>query len=216
MSLSSPYVSGDDDLLLVPIVQYEGTRVYFRGLRLGYRLLNEQPWSVSVIAQPRLLHLDQEDFEIDTNIRDRDRSVDLGVSVERTFKRFRGELLVVTDILGRSNGQEATARLAMPLRFGPVSVTPDASVRYWSDNLIDYYAGIAPEEVRLEEFIYDPEPAVVPELGITARIPLSRSLLLAAQYRYRFLSDEFTESPLIDDDYESSLFLGVTYMFDRK
>ena len=101
-------------------------------------------------------------------------------------------------------------------RFGLVALSPDVAVRFWSDSLMDYYAGVEADEVLREKLVYDPDAAVVPEVGLTARIPLSRTILLAAQYRHRFLTDDFTDSPLIEEDYERSFFLGLTYAWSRR
>jgi MipA family protein len=216
MSVSSPYRSADDDLLVVPVVQYEGERVYFRGLRLGYRLTPGQPWNVALVAQPRLLHLDREDIGQNTQIRDRKRSIDAGIAVDRQIGRIRTELVAVTDVLGRSNGQEVAGRVALPLRFGPLLLSPEAGVRFWSANMAAYYAGVHEDESGHGLSAYDPGSAVVPEVGLSARMPLTRAVVLTAQYRHRFLPGELRASPLIDDDYESSAFIGASYFFSRR
>lgn len=211
MSVSSPYAGADDDLLAVPVVQYEGRRAWFRGLRLGYRLHDQPHWSFAMIAQPRLLHLDPKDLAAGSNIRPRKRSADLGIAIERRLGRTRAELVAVTDALGRSNGQEVTGRLSLPLRFGPLLVSSDVGLRFWSDELSRYYAGVSPDEAGAGAQAYDPGAAIMPEVGVNARIPLSGGIMLSAQLRYRSLPGELTRSPLIADDHERAAFIGITY-----
>lgn len=58
---------------------------------------------------------------------------------------------------------------------------------------------------------YQSDGAVVPFVGATARIRLSRRIQFNAQVRSRFLPDEITNSPIVDQNHRTTAFIGLSY-----
>ncbi len=78
----------------------------------------------------------------------RDWSVDGGVNIEAATPVGLLGLSIVTDLLGRYRGQEVEFRYLIMFPLLGFNWIPSGGVRWKSDNLVDYYYGVRPDEAR--------------------------------------------------------------------
>lgn len=209
----TPYRQADDDSLLVPFVQYEGERVYFRGLNLGYRLNPGADIEVDVVARARLDGFEAEDSPVFAGMAERERSLELGAAARRSLGPGQIEFSAFADALDRSGGQELDLAWRGDFGRGPFRVLPELALRWQSADLVDYYFGVRASEATAARPAYRAGSALVPRAALNLRAPLNGAWSVFARLSYDRLPDAVTDSPLVDRSSERRLFLGLVYGF---
>lgn len=211
----APYRDLDEDLLLVPLVRFEGERAYLRGLRGGLRLVESPGYELAVFAQARLDGYDSKDSPYLAGMADRRASLDLGVASTWTSQRLGAlELSAAADALDRSGGFELAAAWTGRFAAGDWTFFPGASVRWQDEKMVDYYYGVRASEAVVGRAAYSADAAVTPDVSLLATRPLGERWSLFARASHAWLPSEVTDSPLVDRNGSTSLFVGIGYALD--
>lgn len=205
-----PFRGVDPDVKVVPLVEYDSSRFFVRGLTGGWKLTRESPWKASVIATARLRDLESSDFDPHLAIEERKKTVEAGFALGRSFGPYSVDAEAVADVFDRHGGLDASLRISRRLRLGGTIVVPGAGVRYWSAATNRYYHGLAPGEAGVEAG-YDPGSALVPEAGLMVVHPLGPRTALTGIVRVARLSDETAGSPLLDSQVDATVVAGVSW-----
>lgn len=207
----APYAGIDEDPLLVPFVRFEGERFYLRGLRAGWRLVDDGAFELAAFAQARMDGYDTGDSPAFAGMSDRDRSLDLGLAA--TWRTPVGglELALAQDALDKSGGREASLSWGLPFSRGQWGLLPSLSLRWQDADLVGYYYGLRPGEATGFRPAYAPGSALVPEASLIVQRPLAGRWTLYARVGHVRYPGAITDSPLVDDDSTTSLMLGVGY-----
>ena len=216
MLRDTAYVGTDGDQKLLALLQYEGERLSWRGLRVAWTLDDGAPddgrWSL--LAQARMDSVKADDVVGFPGLRARQRSLDLGLAYQRGLGAMQLEVAALTDALDRSGGQELAARLQWPIAAGRGRITPELGLRWWSSRLADYYYGVDADEFgESGGSSYRPGAATLFELGVGSVYPLGTHWSLAGSLRWRVLPGAWRDSPLVDGEGEASLLIGLTRRF---
>lgn len=207
------YIGDVNRSLVVPAVGYEGDHVFFRGLQLGWHAWKDEGLQLDLVAQARLDGFDADDVPI-AGLQDRRESMDIGAVLTWSGAGGKLEFTALSDVLGRSGGQELALDYGYPITAGHVRITPKAGLRWWSRDMADYYYGIRAKEVAQgAPSRYDVGSALVPELGVNVIAPLSRRWALWGALRYQRLPSSIADSPLASKSSASTLLVGVSYVF---
>ena len=209
----TPYRQADSDNIVVPFVGYEGERVYFRGLNLGWKLDPTADVQVELIARARLDGFEAKDSPVFAGMAERERSLELGASASRALGPGRIEFAAFTDALDRSGGQELDLMWRGDFGRGPFRVQPEAGLRWQSEDLVDYYFGVRAEEATTLRPAYRAGSALVPRVAVNALAPLGGQWSLFARLSYDDLPAAITDSPLVDRGSERRAFIGLVYGF---
>ena len=211
----APYRDLDEGLLAVPLVRFEGERAYLRGLRGGVRLVESPGYELAVFAQARLDGYDSQDSPTLAGMADRRASLDLGVASTWTSQR-RGtlELSAAADALDRSGGYELAATWTGRFAAGGWSLFPGASLRWQDEKMLDYYYGVRASEATPTRAAYAADSAVTPEVSLLATRTLGARWELFARASHAWLPSEVTDSPLVDRNGSTGLFVGIGYALD--
>ncbi|MFN7784388.1 MAG: MipA/OmpV family protein [Lysobacterales bacterium] len=209
----TPYRQADSDNIVVPFVGYEGERVYFRGLNLGWKLDPTADVQVELIARARLDGFEAKDSPVFAGMAERERSLELGASASRALGPGRIEFAAFTDALDRSGGQELDLMWRGDFGRGPFRVQPEAGLRWQSEDLVDYYFGVRADEATTLRPAYRAGSALVPRVAVNALAPLGGQWSLFARLSYDDLPAEITDSPLVDRGSERRAFIGLVYGF---
>ncbi|ODS64090.1 MAG: hypothetical protein ABS41_03515 [Arenimonas sp. SCN 70-307] len=208
----APYRQLDEDLLVVPLVRFEGERAYLRGLRGGFRLTEGDTFETSVFLQARGDGYEAADSPFLAGMDDRRFSLDGGVALSWRVPRVgQFELSAATDLLDRSGGQEVDASWTGYVPAGQWRILPTVSLRWQSADLVDYYYGVRDAEALPGRPAYAGDAALLPEISVLATRPLGKRWQLFARVGHTFLPSEITDSPLVDDDRRTSIILGLGY-----
>ncbi|MCY1350611.1 MltA-interacting protein [compost metagenome] len=220
----SPYAGAGTAVSLLPLLSYEGERLFFRGLTGGAHLFERQGFALDTIVAGRLDGIDRDDFgraELAENgidrdlLEDRDNGVDLGLRA--TWKGAAGELQATAraDVSGASEGYELSLAYGYPLAMAGATVTPSLAVSYLADKLADYYYGTLSDEEARGVTRYRPGGAVVPSLTVGVSRPFGERWMLNAEASYQRLPGRITESPLVEGDSgRLGVKAGLSWLFD--
>lgn len=211
----APYRDLDEGLLVVPLVRFEGERAYLRGLRGGVRLVESPGYELAVFAQARLDGYDSEDSPFLAGMTDRRPSLDLGVASTWTSQKLGAlELSAAADALDRSGGYELAASWTGRFAAGAWGFFPGASVRWQDRKMVDYYYGVRASEAVPGRAAYSADAAVIPDVSLLATRPLGERWSVFARASHTWLPSQVTDSPLVDRNGNTSLFLAVGYSLD--
>jgi outer membrane protein len=82
-----------------------------------------------------------------------------------------------------------------------------------SARLIDYYYGVSKRDTTLSEYYFNGQSGWQTYLSINVLKPINENWSWLAKMSYRRLPNSLTDSPLIEQNSISSVFLGVAYRF---
>jgi len=171
--------------------------------------------SVGPLILPRLSGYDEDDSSLLDGMDDRDWSIDGGIGINWFTGVGLFALTCVTDLFGRHDGQELDFSYTILFERAGFTFIPSAGVRYKSDNLVDYYYGVESDESRFDTRItrpaYEGNDAVDPYLRLVVRRKITERWSLLGALQYEWLDSEISDSPIVDDSYETSCMLGVLY-----
>lgn len=211
----APYRGLDEDLLVVPLLRFEGERAYLRGLRGGLRLHQAGPWELGVFAQARLDGYDAKDSDFLAGMADRRPSLDLGLASTWTSRKLGAlELSVAADALDRSGGYEVAASWNGLLRAGDWTFIPSATLRWQDGKMVDYYYGVRAGEAALGRPAYSPGSALTPEVSLLATRGFATRWNVFALVGHAWLPSQVSDSPIVAGDGSTSLMLGLGYALD--
>ncbi|MGL4318259.1 MAG: MipA/OmpV family protein [Pseudomonas sp.] len=220
----SPYAGADTSLSLLPLLNYEGERLFVRGLRAGVHLYQGDGFGLDVIVAGRFDGIDADDLgrqELADNgidrdlLEDRDDGADLGLHT--TWKGTLGELQGTAkgDVSGASDGYELSLEYGYPVALAGATVTPSVALSYLSGGLADYYYGTLRDEESRGVARYRPGRAVVPSLTLSVSQPLGERWMLNGEASYQMLPDRLRDSPLLEGDSgQLGVKVGLSWLFD--
>jgi outer membrane protein len=206
-----PYAGVDTKVYPAPVVAYEGKRLYVRSAIVGYRIISENGLMIGPQVEPRVEGYKEDDSPFLSGMRDRNWSVDGGVNIEAATPVGLLGVSIVTDLLGRSCGQEVEFRHLIMLPVLGFHLIPSGGVRWKSEKLVDYYYGVKPSEARPGRPAYQGEQAFDPFLRLVVRRKLTKHWSLFSDARYEWLASEITDSPIVSKDYQFSITAGALY-----
>lgn len=211
----SPYVGVDADVFPIPVVGLRWDRFYLQGVRAGYALAPpEGPWRVDLLTQVRFQGYEADDSPFLRGMEDRDFSLDAGVLLGWQGERWSSDLTLLTDVLDESGGQEAALTVARTFRFGRrLQIAPEAGVTWQSEDLVDHYYGVRPDEARPFRPAYEAGSTLDGLVGVQGRYLFARRLSLFYFLRAELLGGEVEDSPIVDDDTAFTALVGLTWAF---
>jgi outer membrane protein len=208
---TSPYAGVDARVYPAPVVAYEGERLYVRSAIVGYRLISENGLMIGPQVQPRVEGYSADDSPSLRGMRDRNWSVDGGVNIEAATPVGLLGVSIVTDLLGRNCGQEVEFRYLVMLPVHGFHLIPSGGVKWESENLVNYYYGVKPNEARPGRPAYEGEPVFDPFLRLVIRRKLTKRWSVFSDARYEWLASGITNSPIVSKDYQFTITAGVLY-----
>lgn len=206
---------------IVPLLGYEGERLFFRGIGGGVHLWQSDGLSIDAIATARLDGWDAEDLgrselaargiERDL-LEDRDLGVDVGASASFSGRGGRVEFEVRTDVSQGDAGSSAELSYSLPLPVRGALLVPAVSVTRWSGARGNYHYGTLDAEIARGVPRYRPGALTLPTLSLAYLRDVGAQWQLVAAAELRPLPDEVRDSPLVDADAEASasLFVGLS------
>ena len=215
----------DRDNLAVPLVGYEGARVYFRGFELGYRLnphaLDTPPeqrsphaWALMITAAPFRFRPEDSDDQQMRALDSRSFSAELAVDYKYRSQFGVANVRAGQDI--RGHGHRLSASYAYPLTtdIRRWQVSPAIGVTFISSGYTDYYYGVTAEEsVRSGLSEYSSQDAFNPFVRISGYYRLNEQWNMFGAVTGSRLSSKIANSPMADGRYVNTLVVAVAYRF---
>ena len=211
-----PYKDYDADVYPVPVINYESDNFWFRGLGGGYYLWNDKADKLSITAYWSPLYFKPGDSD-DRRLRELDKrksTMMAGLSYIHNTEYGFLRTTLAGDTLDNSNG--IVWDLAWLYRYtnGALTLTPGIGVQWNSENQNEYYYGVSRKESSRSGLrSYDPESGWNPDLEISANYNFLGDWSVYGTARYTRLSDEVTDSPMVDKSWTGLISTGITYKF---
>ncbi|MEB4673906.1 MipA/OmpV family protein [Enterobacteriaceae bacterium G50] len=214
--IQHPYKQYSNDVVPVPVLNYESENFWFRGLGGGYYLWNDGTDQLSLTAYWLPMYFKPSDSDSHKLRRLDSRHSTLMAGVSWFHHTQYGSLRTTLsgDTLDKSNGLIWDLGWIYRYTNGNLTLTPGIGVEWNSDNMNDYYYGVSHKESRKSGLRdYSADGGWNPYLELSANYRFLGNWSVYGTARYTRLSDEITDSPMVDKSWTGLLSTGVTYTF---
>ena len=133
---------------LVPLYLYEGKYLFAHGTSIGAHLFRNDTFSFNILGRYRFNQLDPKDDSFLDGLRTRRQTVEGGVSGAMRGDWGELNLTLVTEMLGRYDGEEIDFTYRYRTKWGDWMISPFVSLIWQSDGLTGYYFGVREDEAR--------------------------------------------------------------------
>jgi len=214
--IGHPYKQYSSDIYPVPAIDFESDNFWLHGLGAGYYLWNDTTDKLSITAYWSPLYFKPGDSD-NNQLRKLDRrqsTMMAGLSYLHFTQYGFLRTTLAGDSLDKSNGISWDMAWLYRYNTGALTVTPGIGVQWSSDNENEYYYGVSRNESRKSGLrSYDPEDGWNPYVELSVNYKLNEAWSVYGVGRYTRLSDEITDSPMVDKTWTGLLSTGVTYSF---
>ncbi|CAM3677245.1 MipA/OmpV family protein [Rheinheimera salexigens] len=142
----------------------------------------------------------------------RPTAFDAGLQLDWFKQSWHGQAIIWQDISHSYNGQHASVSLAKQWQHTTGWWQFTGRLLWKSAKLMDTYYGINHDEVFNIQH-YHAKASLQPEISLQWRQPLTNRATLVGFFRYLYLDDAMTNSPLTRSDHITTWFFGVNYRF---
>jgi len=215
-TVDSSYKGKNRENFVFPVIGYEGKRVYFRGVELGYRFIKkpgQEFAAFSAVAgkrfepkkqtDPALQQLDERDFRVETGLK---------FTQHTPYGRFSAESSV--NIRDLDTGYKTSLGYYYSLSPNPRQwqVGPRIDVSYVSGSYTDYFYGISEAESLRSGFNeYQSNSSWNLALSLEGYFRINERWTLAGTIKRSFLDDSIRNSPITEGKHANSAFIIVSY-----
>jgi outer membrane protein len=214
MAATNPYVDGDTVVRVLPMITYIGERFFVASPGAGFNLTRQAWGNVNLLATYRFK---EDAFETKGFLEGMDQrkdSVMAGLNANvNVLAPYRLEFSVLTDVSDRHEGHEVNLSLNRPFRFGPCLLIPGLGLSWRSEDYNDYYYGVRSVEATDLRPAFDPGDSVEGYVRLLVKYQISSQWTLAGSARVERLSDEVSDSPIVDESHITTVFIGLNYSF---
>jgi outer membrane protein len=211
------YRAADNDdqrqLDLVPLYLYNGKWLFARGAMGGLHFINRENFEFNLVGRYRFQKLDPDRNAYFEGLNKREQTVETGLEVRLDGAWGAVDLNLLTDALNRHEGQTADISYRYDIDRGRFTFSPFVSWIWQDDTMTDYYYGVSEEEARPDRPAYEAGDSQWLLFGLNSTFWVSDRIAFFANMGFGGLSDEVTDSPLVEEDGGSVVFMGGTYVF---
>lgn len=211
----SPYVGSDTNVLRpIPTITYNGERLQWLGPNVQYGFAGTGRWRLAVSASYRIGVYEENDSPALAGLGDRDSTLMAGLGLR--YEAPGGVNLSLRyehDVLDRSGGGAATARVSKSLQAGRFRIAPNLQANWLSADLTNYDFGVSPEAVTATRPAYNTGSSISYEAGFGSFIELTENWRITLSVSTEFLPDEIADSPIVAANRVTKGFAAITYVF---
>lgn len=214
---TSPYIDDDSRVIPIPMIVYMTEQFYFSGLEAGYALAGDRQEGIGLYAtlSGRMDYYEEKDSYIFDGMGNRYRSIDGGIKLKVTKDVIGYEVGAKYDILANSHGYEIFGNISKSYKdifeCEDLDLSVSAGVSWRSDNLNDYYYGVEPRFATALRNEYRADGGFNYDIGMRLSYQLDEQWSVFNTINAEFLSDDISDSPLVDEDVVYSVMLGLIY-----
>jgi outer membrane protein len=212
---TSLYEGVGSEQYLFPLLFLEQDRLYFHGIRGGYRFLrDDQGQSLALEVRRTFDGYDHDDSAALAGMADRKPAWEVGLVHEFGVAGGQIKTSLMHDVSDRHNGFSAKGEFERPLlQQENYQLSWYAGLEYWSDGKADYYFGVDHLEARPRRPDYDPEEVYFLSLGGNAAMRIDERFSVVFNAEYSLASDGVGDSPLVTRRDQWSAYGGLFYRF---
>ncbi len=213
----NPYKGAGTKSRGIPLFLYKTDKFSLYGPIVNYSLFENDNWITSAVAKVRFEGYDENDSRFLRGMDDREWTFELGGALSRAFDWGRIMADFSADVLGEHEGYELGLSYGYdfngPFKLPDLRVTPSVGVSYRSSQLNDYYYGVRSSEAAAGRPRYKAGDSSGPTAGLRLNYRLDDRWSLMGMASLKWLGDEITDSPIVDEGYVASFLIGIMYRF---
>ena len=215
---TQPYKNVNTIALASPVIFFDNGVAYVRWSRVGIYFLGEKndnnSWGFSITAQPRVYGYNSSDSNILTGMNDRENSFEGGLAFSSQIDKAHFEIMALTDVISRHETWIISTEFGYDFKFGKLDLYPSFLAIYQSQEFLDYYYGVTNQEaITSTNNAYFPHAGVQLGLQTYVKYPITKNISTFLNLRVDKLSQEATDSPIVEDDYIYSGLVSLIYTF---
>ena len=218
-SQTQPYKNTDPLVLPTPVIFFDNSLFYIRWSRAGIYFLGDKKddysWGFSLTVQPRTFCYKPSDSKYLYGLDEKKSTWEGGLAFSATMDKAYIEVMALTDILDRYQSWVLKTEAGYDFKIGDFSLYPSMIVVYQSSEFLDYYYGISKKEATRSIYNeYSTHNGF--QIGVQTYIkyPFNDSVSALINLRADRLSNEATDSPIVNDDYIFSGMASLIYTFE--
>ncbi|RZM81019.1 MipA/OmpV family protein [Pseudoalteromonas rubra] len=213
VSQDQGYTGVGNETILVPALAIQYGNFSLLGPRANYKVWQQDNIELSLVGQLRLDGYEEADGDIFLGMEDRDMSFDFGFEAELDTKVGEFGFSFMHDMTSTHEGYEASVSYGIPFTAGDGRIVPYVSASYLSEDLVDYYYGVLPNEQRAGRMAYVGEASMNFEVGVSSDWFFGKNHMFKVDLSYTAYGSEIKDSPLIEQSGGAQLLLGYVYVF---
>jgi outer membrane protein len=206
-----PYVGTKAKIFPIPVINARYKRFYFQGIRGGFDFIQRGDLTASGFLMARFRGLEPEDSDFLEGMQTRKKSADAGLELNYRGRPVGFRMGFVSDVLGRSKGQEISFAATSGIPLGKVLILGGFGPRWLSSKRVDYYYGVMDSEATPWRPSYTAQDTWNWDLNVTTIWNMTDRWQLFALFNREGLGSQIKESPLIDRNSAYSLLFSITY-----
>jgi outer membrane protein len=207
------YKGFDRRVIPLPTIGYRGDKLTVLAPFVSYDLAQFEAIKFSLRAAPRFQGFDDSDSDIFEGMEERRFSMDTGVGLRYAKNDWKIDIGAMFDVLNRSNGYELHSRLGRVFNYGPFFFEPKVTVSYVDDKHVDYYYGVASDEVNSFRSQYSGESAVNTSFDFSVSTPIFFGGFTSVSVGRTWFGSGITDSPLVGDSSDYSFRMAFAKYF---
>jgi outer membrane protein len=208
-----PQQGTDTQVVALPFPSYEGERLSLGFGTIGYALTSSERFRFAVEGQLRFDGYDPDESQALAGLEERDVTLDAGFSLTAMDEWGIASFKVMADALGVHKGYEISALYQYPMQFKRWTLIPSIGLNLPSAELVEYYYGVKPTEVKDGRPAYSGKSVVNATVGLNAMYALASNWEIIGGAEYTRLGDGITNSPIIAQDSEVIAYTALVYRF---
>ncbi len=213
LSSPRPYVGTDPQAFPIPIVNIKYKRWFLESIRGGYTFVQRERLDARAFTQVRFQGLEPDTSPFLEGMETRQKSLDAGVEVIYRGRPVGFRVSALSDVLGRSNGQEVSVAAITGAPLGKTLVLVGFGPRWLSRDRADYYYGVRASEARPGRPQYSAPSTINWDLTVSAIYnPTPRWTVFGLVTRTG-LGSSIRSSPLVERASAYSLIAFVSFNF---
>ena len=207
-----PYIGASEAVIPVPSVNVRYKWLFAEGIRGGAQFLRQGRLAGNVYLQANFEGLDPEDSPFLEGMEKRSISADAGVEIVYRARPVGFRVNVLSDVLGKNNGQEFSVQAVTGAPLGSrgfllASIGP----RWISANRVDYNYGVRANEATPDRPAYTGTASWNWDLTLGATVRLKGKWSLFALFSREAFGRPIEDSPIVDRTAGYSLISSLTY-----
>lgn len=208
------YRSMNARTFVIPFLRVDTDRFFIQGPRLGMHLFRTAMSHLDLVMTPGFDGFDSNDSPYFAGMEDRDFAVFTGFQWTHRFNRtLTFSSAITTDITESTNGLRGSVTLSRNWFPEAWMITGSISLDWLSADIVDYYYGVRPQEVRPDRPAYAGTDTVNTNFSMMVTRSFGRSGVLIGMVGYGRYGSGITGSPLLERNHTLFSMAGIGWKF---
>lgn len=182
------------------------------GIQIGYSLIQKEDWVIDAVFGP-VFAADFDNNDELKHLDNRDIDGHLGLRYSRYGEHNRISFGIGRDVIDTHDGWAASAEYSHEWQIKNWLVTGNVGLAHISEKMANHIAGVGASEATIAIPAFQAKAGNVGWFGLDAEYPVTEKWVFQTALYTLAISDEFSDSPITDDDSTTTALVGMKYQF---